>query len=236
MQQARRTVLTIAALCAATLVSAAPAMAGGPAPLPHQGAVVRANPLAAELDSLSESADEIYELAMAGKMERVPRKLESMKKSAAALPNLQDETNNILFPRLRHTLVELEQAVIAKDRHTTMLYANRITLIAANVSIPMKVTIPTEVSLLDYNGRELGIWSDLKKTEKLSNIVMRMHLAWQALMPKLVEHNGTKELKRFSEIMRRLELARTPEEYGKLSRQVAPEMEGIRTLFQKAAK
>ena len=73
-------------------------------------------------------------------------------------------------------------------------------------------------------------------TEKLSSIVIRMHLAWQTLMPKLIEHHGEKELRRFSEIMGHLELAKTPEEYGHLSRQVRVEVDDMNVVFAKSEK
>ena len=191
-----------------------------------------ANFIVAELDSLSGSAVEIFTLALAGKMDRVGKKLETLKKNAAAFDYLQDEASSILLPRLGRTIADLEGAIGAKNRLDTMRFSNRITLIAATVAVPFKPCLPTEVSLLDYNGRELEIWSEAKKTDKLSNIVIRMHLAWQTLMPKLIEQNGIKELRRFSDLMGHLELARTPEEYGRLSRQVLAETDSMKAIFR----
>ena len=196
----------------------------------------RANFIVAELDSLSGSAEEIFTLALAGKMERAAKKLETLKKNAAAFDYIQDEASSILLPRLGRTISDLEKAVAARNRLDTMRYSNRITLIAATVEVPFRPSLPTEVSLLDYNGRELEIWSEVKKTDKLSNIVIRMHLAWQTLMPKLIEQNGIKELRRFSDLMGHLELARSPEEYGRLSRQVLAETDSLKSVFLKAAK
>jgi hypothetical protein len=184
-----------------------------------------------ELDALSDIAEEIFELAQANKTERIPKKLEMLKKYAAAVSYLQDESNTTLLPRLGHTLIDLEQAVATKNRLETMRYANRVTLIAATLAVPYRPSIPTELSLLDYNGRELGLSSESKKTEKLANIVMRMHLAWQTLMPKLVERNAIKELRRFSEIMGRLESAKTADEYSHLSRLVGIEMDVMKGVF-----
>jgi hypothetical protein len=200
------------------------------------GAAARSGSFAAELDALADSGNDIYELAQAGKMERLAKKLELLKKNAAALSYIQDQPNNLLLPRLGRTISDLEQAVGAKDRLDTMRCANRITLIAATVAVHLKPNLPTEVSLLEYNGRELGIWSEAKKTDKLSGIVMRMHLAWQTLMPRLVERNGIKELRRFSEIMGRLELARTPEEYGRFARQATAEIDDLKAIFAKPPK
>ena len=195
----------------------------------------RGNGSGSELEALSDSSEEIFDLAVVGKIDRIGKKLEALKKNVASLSCSPSQSNNILLPRLGHAVIDLEQAWTAKDRLDTMRYANRITLIAAALEAPLKTSLPTEVSLLDYNRRELAIWSEAKRSEKLSSIVMQMHLAWQTLMPKLIEHNGIKELRRFSEIMERLEMARSNEEYGRLSKQVSPEIDTMKALFAKPA-
>jgi hypothetical protein len=212
--------------------------AGAPAAkeAPKASAGGRANFILTELDTLSGSAEEIFSLALAGKMDRIGKKLETLKKNAAAFDYIQDETSSILLPRLGRTIIELEGAIAAKNRLDTMRYSNRVTLIAATVAVPFKPSLPTEVSLLDYNGRELEIWSEIRKTDKLSGIVIRMHLAWQTLMPKLIEQSCIKELRRFSDIMGHLELARAPEEYGRLSKQLLVETAAMKLLFIKPLK
>ena len=196
----------------------------------------RSNFIVITLDSLSDSAEEIFNLAQVGKMDRLRKNMDSLKKIAATLDNIQGKEDLLLLPRQRSTIDELENAIAGKDRLETMRYANRITLITATLAVPFAPGIPTELSLLDYNARELGIWSEVKLAEKLSGIVIRMHLAWQTLMPKLIEHHGEKELKRFSEIMGHLEQARSPEEYGRLSRQVRVEVDSMKAIFTKSAK
>ncbi|MCM0081941.1 hypothetical protein L4X63_10095 [Geomonas sp. Red32] len=199
-------------------------------------ASLRLNPIVAEFDLLAEGADEIFQLALNGKMERVPKKFEALKKSTSSFPSVTDDSGTLLLPRLNRTMADLELAVNAKDRLDTMRYANRLTLIAATVQVPYKPPTPTEVLVLDYNARELEIWSELRRSEKLSNIVIRMHLAWQTLMPKLLDHNASRELKRFSELMGRLEVAKVPEEYAKVSRQILVELAAIRQVFTRPAK
>ena len=199
-------------------------------------ATAHANSIVTGLDSLSACAEEIFTLALSGKMERAAKKLDALKRNAAAFDYIQDESSSILLPRLGRTIADLETAIATRNRLDTMRYSNRITLIAATVQVPIKPTLPTEVSLLDYNGRELEIWSEVKKLDKLSNIVIRMHLAWQTLMPKLIEQNGIKELRRFSDIMGHLESARVAEEYGRLSRQVLTETDLMKCIFIKAPK
>ncbi|HJV36998.1 hypothetical protein [Geomonas sp.] len=215
--------------------------AGSPPPKERSGPPVKElprpllaqhpNPLANELEVLSVSAEETYEVAISGKLDRLPKKFEAVKKSAASLPAMQDEANANLLPHLKHTITELEQAVNSKDRLDVMRFSNRVSLIAATLAVPLKPCVPTEVSLLDYNARELAIWAELKRMERLSSIVIRMHLAWQALMPKLVDHNATRELRRFSDLMGHLEAAKSSEEYSRLSRQLSSELTGLRMVF-----
>jgi len=231
------TLLRMAAVFCWLTVSLAPGLAqAGPAVKDPVRPAARSNPVVSELEALSESAQEIFDLAWAGKLDKIPKRLDALKKNAAGLSSLQDQSSGILLPRLGRTIVDLDQALAAKDRVETMRYANRITLITATIAVAFKPNLPTEVSLLDYNGRELAITSEMKKNDKLASIVMRMHLAWQTLMPKLIERNGLKELRRFSDTMGRLELAKTPEEYSRLSRQVTAELDAIKQLFSKSSR
>jgi hypothetical protein len=197
--------------------------------------IVRASGPLGDLDALSESAEELYQLALAGKLERAGRRLDALKKNVAALSSLPNQPN-IILPRLGQTMVDLEQACGSKDRLEMLRYANRVTLIAATLAVPLKPRVPTEVALLDYNSRELAIWSDAHRLEKVNGIVIRMHLAWQTLMPKLIENNGLKELRRFSDLMGRLEQARTPEEYSRISRLIAPELDTMKVIFSRQGK
>jgi hypothetical protein len=225
-------------LQAGSLAQASPAAASSPAASLEQPwhAGSRSNSIVTTLDALSDSAEALFSLAQAGKMERLRKNLDSLKKIAATIDNLQGKEALILLPRLRSTIDDLEKAVTGKNRLEIMRFANRITLIAATEAIPYAPDIPTELSLLDYNARELGIWSEVKLTDKLSSIVIRMHLAWQTLMPKLIEHHGEKELRRFSEIMGHLELAKNPDEYSRLSRQVLAEVDTMKAIFTRSLK
>jgi hypothetical protein len=96
----------------------------------------------------------------------------------------------------------------------------------------LKPRVPTNVMLLDYCGRELEILSEEKNIAKLSNLVIRMHLIWQNLIPQLVDQGGTREIKRFSEIMTHLEKAKTPEEYNHIAKHVLNEVDNIEKVFK----
>ena len=214
--------------------------ANAPSPVRQQSApsdaAIQANFIGTELDSLTGCAEEIFNLAQAGNLERAEKRVDKLKKLAAALDRIQDEANLILLPRLNRTITDLDKALSAKNHLDIMRNSNRITLITATLAVPYQPRIPTEVSLLEYNGRELELWSEAKRTDKLSSIVMRMHLSWQTLMPKLIENNGDNELRHFSQLMRHLELARTPEEYDRLSKQALVRTAYLKAIFAKPVK
>jgi len=204
-------------------------------PKPSSGAS-QVNSIVTELNSLSVTAEQIFNLALVDRIDSTGKKMNELKRNAVVFNYIKDAKNDLLLPRLDRTIAALENALSSKNRFDTMRYANRITLIIAVVTVPFNPIIPTEVSLLEYNGRELEIWSERKNMNKLSNTVIRMHLAWQTLMPKLIEHNGLKTLKHFSEVMEHLEFAKTPEEYSRLSRQALIEAEASKAIFAKATK
>lgn len=227
-------VVLLQALCPG-LAGAAGAISGKePVARPAPPVLRAGSPVLGSLESMSNCAEDIYDLAKGNRIERLGGKLEALKKSAAVVRTIQDDDSRaMLLPRLDRTIADLDRAVAAHSRYETMLLANKVTLIAATLSVSLRPRVPAEVSLLEYNGRELEIWSELSKLEKLSAIVGKMHLTWQMLMPKLIDIGAIKEMRRFSDTMGSLEAAKSVEEYARLSRQVATAVNTMETLFLK---
>jgi hypothetical protein len=185
-----------------------------------------------ELEALSDTAEDIYDLAKVDKWNRIRKKLNELKKYEQTIKLIRNEENDFYSQRLRNKIEELEQAISIKSRKDTMRFANNITLLEIAMIGEMKPRVPTNVMFLDYCGRELEILSEEKDIEKLSNLVIRMHLIWQDLIPLLFEKGDTKEIKKFSEIMRRLERAKTPEEYNHLAKMVLDEVDNLEKVFK----
>jgi hypothetical protein len=189
-----------------------------------------------ELEALSDTAEDIYDLAKVGKWNRIMKKFDELKKTEQAIKLIRNGENDFYAQRLRNKIEELEQAISAKNKKNTMRFANNITFLEVAMIGDLKPRVPTNVMLLDYCGRELEILSEEKDIDKLFNLVIRMHLIWQNLIPQLIDKNGTKEIKNFSEIMMRLERAKTPDEYNHLAIQVADEVDNLEKLFKKKPK
>lgn len=166
------------------------------------------------LATLSYNAKEIFYLARSQKWKPIDKLLHILNWSEHILQSNLNEEGTALLPRLEKTIAEVNNSVSAKQRIDTMRNANKITLIEAAIAAEFGSRVPSNVELIDYYSRELEVWSELKDMERLSFIVIRMHLAWQTLIPQL---NNPREIKEFAEIMKRLYQAKTPEEYAHLA-------------------
>jgi len=201
------------------------------APSATKGTRPDANQMAVE--NLLRHAGDIFDLARAGRWDKAEKRLVDLRKAENSLRLIMNEENSFYLQRLGKKVEDLGRAVAVRNRKDAMHYANRITLIDVALMGQFKLRVPTDVMVLDYCGRELEILAEEKDFEKMSGLVLRMHLVWQNLMPQLIDKGATREIKKFSEIMKRLEVAKTPEEFGQSSRQVLDEVDNLEKVFMK---
>ena len=65
-----------------------------------------------------------------------------------------------------------------------MLDANRVTLIAANLAEPFHPRLPSDITRLDYHGRELETWSAAKNEEKFEQAADGLEKTWGLVVPQ----------------------------------------------------
>ena len=184
-----------------------------------------------ELELISGYAEDIFELAKADRWKRAAKKLNALEKIKQSLT---DNTHNLGVDNasaLAKSTSDLERAIGSKSRQEAMIAANKITAIAALIAKPFNQRVLTNMMLLDYYGRELEIWSETKNINRLSVIVSKMHLIWRNLMPLVIAEGASRDIKKFGEIMKRLEAAKTPEEYGRLANSALDEVENLERIF-----
>ena len=114
-----------------------------------------------------------------------------------------------------------------------MIQANKIMIIAAKMMAPFNPLIPTNIAVIGYSARKLEILAESHDIAKMQEIVYRIHLSWQQLIPQVIEHGGTKEIKKFAEIMKRIETAKSSEEYGRQGSLVLEEVSNLEQMFSK---
>lgn len=205
--------------------------------LPSSPGIHKTTTIRDELELISGYAEDIFELAKADRWRRASKKLIALEKIEQSLTNTTHNLGADNISALTKSTSDLERAISAKSRQDAMTAANKITAIAALIAKPYNQRVPVNVALLDYYGRELEIFSEIKNANKLSVVVTRMHLTWQSLMPLLIAEGGSKNVKKFGEIMKHLEAAKTPEEYGRLAISVHDEVDNLERIFtQRSSK
>jgi hypothetical protein len=201
---------------------------------PSVAAASPANSYAGELETLINNAKDIYEHAKSNKWKHIGTKLNAIKKAEQqTFAGVTNDNISYLLPKLIEATSDLEQAVTLQQRLNSMIFANRITIIGSKMIAPLNPRIPTNVAIIGCSARKLEILAETQNVAKMTDIVYRIHLSWQPLIPQVIEHGGTKEIKRFAEIMRRLEAAKTPEEYGRQADFVLEEVNNLEQLFSK---
>jgi hypothetical protein len=133
---------------------------------------------------------------------------------------------------LDSNIAALDKAIGAKDRQTTMRGANQTTRIVAEMTAPFSPPVPVEVTRLDYEGRELEIWSEAKNAAKLKVTANEIRQTWDALRPK-IEARGASVAKRFGDLVTRVEAAKTADEYARLAKPVLDEVDNLEKVFKK---
>jgi hypothetical protein len=111
-----------------------------------------------------------------------------------------------------------------------MREANQVTLDVANMTAAYKLSVPVEVTKLDYYGRELEVWAQVQDANKLQATVGEMRQTWDSLRPDIEARSQT-EAKRFEALVARVESARTAADYTRVATPVLNEVDNLEKLF-----
>ena len=186
-----------------------------------------------ELEQLIGNAKDIYERIEVNHWRHLDKKLSSIVKIEQFLPSVTSENDMPYYKNLMGVTSELERAIVSQDRIVAMKSANKVMILGARLAEAHNSHVPINVAVIAYCGRKLEILSETENVLDLSDTVAKLHLSWQQLIPLVSANGGIKEIKRFAEIMKRLESAKTPDEYGRLASSVVEEIDIIEKIFKK---
>lgn len=186
-----------------------------------------------ELEQLIGNARDIYEKTEANHWKHLDKKMNSIVKIEQLLPSVTPEKDMSYYKNLMDVTSELERAIASQDRIVAMKSANKVMILGASLAEAHSSPVPINVAVIAYCGRKLEILSETENVLDLSDTVAKLHLSWQQLIPLVTAYGGLKEVKRFAEIMKRLESAKTPDEYGRLASSVVEEINIIEKIFKK---
>ena len=111
-----------------------------------------------------------------------------------------------------------------------MREANQVTVDVADMTAAYKLSVPVEVTRLDYYGRELEVWAQAKDANKLQATAREMRRTWDSLRPSIETHSAT-EAKKFDALVARVESAKTPTDYMRVATPVLDEVDNLEKLF-----
>ena len=148
--------------------------------------------------------------------------------------NLYDfaKANDWKHAEARRTVAALNHSVARKQRLMTMREANQVTLDVADLTAAYKVSVPVEVTRLDYYGRELEIWAEVGTMARLKATASGMRHEWNAVRSR-VEGKNRAEAEKFEALVARTERARTPKECSPLASLMLDEVDHLESVFQR---
>jgi hypothetical protein len=181
------------------------------------------------LSNAGEFGENVYDYAKANDWKNADVKLAALKDAIKSVrADVKNQSAGV--DRLATNVATLDHAVAAKDRQATMREANQVTLDVANMTTAYKLTVPVEVTKLDYYGRELEVWAQAKDANKLQATAGEMRQTWDSLRSSIGSGNAT-EAKKFDALVARVAAAKTPADYARVATPVLNEVDNLEKLY-----
>ena len=197
-----------------------------PAAAPNQSAAMPAS-----LASLGEYGENIYDAAKAKKWTEAAAKFSALKtatqQSSAELGKAEDKRT-----QLQEIVTSLDSAISNQKQAATMRAANQATLVSSELAASYQTKVPADVARLDYDGRELEIWSRLNDLSKLKSTAQDMRQTWDRLEPEVKSHNGVAEAQKFGSLITQTDRAQSVAQYQRLAGQILDEVDRLEKVFE----
>jgi hypothetical protein len=174
----------------------------------------------ASIDALGHHGENVYDMVKAGNWVAARASADSLHLMIDSVPGAA----TIAFR-------ELNQAIASRNRVAALRAANRLTELGALLSQPYHPSVPAEVMLLDYQGRELEIWAGAADTAMLRRTGAMLRRTWTTVRPQVVARGGSAPAVRFDTLVTRVEAATTPAQYARLATPVLDAVDSLELVF-----
>src|SRR6266850_2519051 len=192
-------------------------------------AVTKTESAPTSLSNAGEYGENVYDYAKANDWKNADVKLRALR-DAVKTVRTEAKKQSAAVDRLDVNVAILDRAVAAKDRPATMREANQVTVNVADMTAAYKLSVPVEVTKLDYYGRELEVWAQAQDANKLQATAREMRRTWDSLRPSIETHSAA-EAKKFDALVARVESAKTPADYERVATPVLNEVDNLEKLF-----
>lgn len=223
--------LLAVAACGQNSASRDAAPAAGASPSGAVAAQPSAAPaVPAPVDAVGHYGEDAYDMVKASDWTRARASVDSLTSAIAGLTPAPGA--GAPSPADVHSALQaLDHAVTARNRMAGLREANHLTELGANLAAGYHPQVPTAVTLLDYYGRELEIWSTAKDGAKLRETTTAIRQTWTALRAQVEARGGTAEATGFDALVTRLESATTPSAYAAVATPILDAVDGLEKVF-----
>lgn len=162
-------------------------------------------PIPKQLDAIESNAEDIIDDIYAADWEKAVSKVNLIKTNMDELtPLLQEAVVPAeLISGMKLAIKNLEQNVIQKNAYSAIAQANRITMYIPDILDYFKVTIPTDVSRLDYLGRQIILNVEGNDWNEANNNYIAAKKIWENLKLQL-DTKYSKDITDFDQVLKTL--------------------------------
>lgn len=179
------------------------------------------------LDSLGARAENMYDVVKAGQWAKASVAVDSLLATVEALPSSADADARRL---LREGIDSLRAQIASRRRVPAMATANRMTHTSAQLVQGYASPTPTQIILLDYEGRELEIWAGQNDMAKLAATKADLRRIWDEVRPQVAARNAAQAAHTDS-LVARIESARTAAAVRALAKPFLDEVDLLEKVF-----
>lgn len=195
---------------AASLAAALSRGSTGPA---HDVAVGRP-PIA--LQQLGDSSVAIFDDARAGRWFDASAEMEGIDTRLTELPT--DLPYPDVVARMRARLRSLARGIAAHRTLAVLDDANALTRFVIQIADGFEVTVPFDIAILPYYGRQLKIGILGGRLTLLRRTTQDLRATWTRAEPRVIERGSTADARRFTDIVVDLEGARRVSDFTRLAK------------------
>jgi hypothetical protein len=215
--------------CSGSRQADAPAQSPAPAPQISQTPVPAAEAPPGALGEVGDAAQALFDAARAKDWQDAATRLQALRDAARRLP--LDLPKADLVAQMQSRIEDLRLTVDARQQGQTMDDANALTRLSAELSSMYRTTIPYDILLLGYYGRQLELGIVTNDQTALARASADLRQTWNRIEPTIEQRGQVEEARRFTDLVVQLEGARTPSAFAAPTRAELDAVGRLEKLF-----
>jgi hypothetical protein len=192
------------------------------------GASIQISAGAAATEEIGHYAENLYDWGRQNDWTKARADLVALKSAVARLEATGSVAN---LDETHRRVAAIEVAVNRRQPRALMHAANEMTSVAAGLSRQFKPQVPVEVTLLDYDAREIELWAAEGKLAQLHEARMRLRVGWATARPSVVAQGGIAEAQQFDALVNQLTVARTPKDFAAAATPILDSVDSLESVF-----